>query len=63
MAKIEEKVEARRNFLKLASIGTVLGGAVAVTGTSAKAATSVEETKSGYRETEHVKAFYESTRF
>lgn len=63
MSKKQEKVEDRRNFLKLASLGTVLGGAVAVSGTSVQAATPVEETKSGYRETDHVNSFYESTRF
>lgn len=63
MAKKENKVEERRDFLKLASLGTVLGGAAAVTGTKAVAATPVEDTKSGYRETDHVKTFYESTRF
>ena len=63
MSKNEKKVEERRNFLKLASLGTVLGGAAAVTGTSAQAATPVEDTKSGYRETDHVNTFYESTRF
>ena len=63
MAKQDKDVEARRDFLKLASLGTVLGGAALATGSSAQAAEKIEEAGSGYRETAHVKAYYESTRF
>ena len=63
MAKKEESVEARRDFLKLASLGTVLGGAAIAAGGSAQAAETLEETGSGYRETAHVKSFYDTTRF
>lgn len=63
MAKTEKSVDARRDFLKLASLGTVLGGAALATGGTAQAAETVEDTGSGYRETTHVKAYYDSTRF
>ena len=63
MAKEEKGVEARRDFLKLASLGTVLGGAAIAAGTNAQAAETIDETASGYRESTHVKTYYESTRF
>lgn len=63
MAKEEKGVEGRRDFLKLASLGTVLGGAALATGGTAQASETVDETGSGYRETAHVKTYYESTRF
>ena len=63
MAKTDKEVEGRRDFLKLASVGTVLGGAALAVGGNAQAAETVEETGSGYRETAHVKAYYDSTRF
>ncbi len=63
MAKKEENVEGRRDFLKLASLGTVLGGAAIATGGTANAAESIEEPGSGYSETAHVKTYYDSTRF
>jgi len=63
MANNEKSVEARRDFLKLASLGTVLGGAVIAAGGSAQAAETHDEAGSGYRETAHVKTYYDSTRF
>ncbi len=63
MANDEKSVEARRDFLKLASLGTVLGGAAIATGGSAQASQTIDETGTGYRETAHVKTYYESTRF
>ena len=53
----------RRNFLKLAGVATVTGGAaLAVGGNEAEA--SVEQTsEQGYRETEHVRTYYDSARF
>ena len=53
----------RRDFLKLASLGTVTGGAALVAGTSAKADETEIEKGSGYRETEHVKTYYNLARF
>ena len=63
MAKTEKTVEARRDFLKLARLGTVLGGAALAVGSGAQAAETAEEAGSGYRETAHVKTYYDSTRF
>ncbi|MGI9354028.1 MAG: twin-arginine translocation signal domain-containing protein [Rhizobiaceae bacterium] len=63
MAKVEKGVEARRDFLKLASLGTVLGGAAIAAGGSVQAAEAPDETGSGYRETAHVRTYYDSTRF
>ncbi len=48
----------RRDFLKLASLGTVMTGATIVAGGSAQASEVEAPTGSGYRETEHVKAYY-----
>lgn len=63
MAKKEKTAEDRRDFLKLAGLGTVLGGAAIAAGGTAQASESVEDAGSGYRETEHVKAYYQSARF
>ena len=54
----------RRDFLKLAGVGAVAGGA-AVLGGPKKADAAAAEAPSGrgYRETEHVKKFYRSARF
>lgn len=59
----EKGATDRRDFLKLASLGTVATGATIVAGGSAQAS-SVEELKgSGYRETAHVKAYYDLAKF
>lgn len=63
MANEDKSVEGRRDFLKLASLGTVLGGAAAVVGGGAQAAETIGETGSGYRESAHVKTYYDSARF
>lgn len=62
MARKEETTTDRRSFLKLASVGTLAGGAAVVTGGTAQAA-EPEQTGSGYRESEHVKRVYELSRF
>ena len=64
MGKKHDKaeVEGRRDFLKLTSLGTVVGGAALVTG-SAKAADQESAERGGYRETELVKTYYETARF
>lgn len=64
MARIDEKpdVEGRRDFLKLTSLGTVLGGAGLVAGGSAEAADAATD-GGGYRETKHIKTYYELARF
>lgn len=52
----------RRQFLKLMGMGGVAGAAALATGASPAAAEKpVSET--GYRETAHVKKFYETARF
>ncbi|MEM8795445.1 MAG: twin-arginine translocation signal domain-containing protein [Pseudomonadota bacterium] len=63
MAHEKEKATDRRTFLKMASVGTLVGGAAAVTGTSANAAEDLEASTSGYRESDHVKKVYELSRF
>lgn len=59
----DKSVEDRRGFLKLATYGTVLGGAAIATGGAAQAATAPVEEGRGYRETEHVKTYYKLARF
>ena len=63
MAKSEKDVVERRDFLKLASLSAVIGGAAIVSGNDAKAAEVIDPTGSGYRETVHVKTYYDLARF
>lgn len=63
MAKTQETPvsDARRDFLKLATVGAPVAAAVtALGGSEAQAAAPTEL---GYRKTEHVKAYLESCRF
>lgn len=55
----------RRSFLKLAGASVVGGGAAAMTVAGPAAAETEAEPKPGelYRETEHVKRYYELARF
>ncbi|HET6519329.1 MAG TPA: twin-arginine translocation signal domain-containing protein [Geminicoccaceae bacterium] len=57
----------RRDFLKLAGLGGVAAGAAALVGVRRAEATAVEEAPgrggTGYRETEHVRRYYELARF
>ncbi|MBI2585391.1 MAG: twin-arginine translocation signal domain-containing protein [Rhodospirillales bacterium] len=55
----------RRDFLKAAGIAGGAAGvaAAALTTTSAKAATPQAGKGSGYRETEHIRKYYESARY
>ncbi len=53
----------RRGFLKLAGLGTVAGGAALVAGDKAVEAAESAKSQTGYRETDHVKAYYERARF
>ena len=55
--------ESRRNFLKLASVGTLAAGAAAVAGEPAEAADAESDATDGYRETKHVKTYYALARF
>ncbi|MEM9278329.1 MAG: twin-arginine translocation signal domain-containing protein [Pseudomonadota bacterium] len=60
----EEKIaEDRRDFLKMASLGTVAGGAVIATAGTVQAELLEEDKGSGYRETGHVKTYYELAKF
>ncbi|MFD1694704.1 twin-arginine translocation signal domain-containing protein [Roseibium aestuarii] len=52
----------RRDFLKLAGLGTLASGATLVAG-EAVAAETPSETAAGYRETDHVRKVYETARF
>ncbi len=54
----------RRGFLKLAGVGALTGGAMVAMGKSpAKASEKPVKSTGLYRETDHVKTYYESTRF
>jgi nitrous oxide reductase len=58
------KTAQRRDFLKLAGLGTLAGAAaVGGTGRKAQAATTKAPSGAGYQETEHVKKAYELSRF
>ena len=58
----EKGATDRRDFLKLASLGTVMTGATIVAG--GVQASEVEEAQgSGYRETAHVKTYYDLAKF
>ena len=65
MSKIDEKMLRRREFLKATGIAGAATGAavVALSGTSVKATELKAGTKSAYRETEHIKKYYELARF
>lgn len=65
MSKDQKKTPAgRRDFLKLACLGAVAGAAAATAGApKAEAKTAERPDGKGYRETAHVKKFYETARF
>jgi len=59
----------RRQFLKTLTAGGAVAGLAAVTASQAMAATSAEvgekpapDEKSGYRETDHIRTFYDTLR-
>jgi len=60
--KTDNGATGRRDFLKLAGLGTLASGATLVSG-QASAAEAPQQGASGYRETEHVKRAYETARF
>ncbi|MBQ73462.1 MAG: formate dehydrogenase [Gammaproteobacteria bacterium] len=64
MDKKKSATPSRREFLKTAGLGVgvaaVAGGVVSAD--DAEAATLQDEKKTGYRETEHVKKYYDSAR-
>ncbi len=62
--KSERTVADRRSFLKLAGLGTIAGGAACAVGTAPLAAREeLSEDGKLYRETEHIKTYYELARF
>ena len=61
-AKKMRQVADRRGFLKLAGASAVTGGTGAVAATPATAATEAGSKTALYRETEHVKRYYELAR-
>jgi len=63
--KKERSATGRREFLKLASLGTVVGGASLLMQDATAEAVEAKSAMGGkgYQETPHVKAFYDSTRF
>ena len=54
---------SRRNFLQLAGVGTVAGGVAALSAGEAAALEADEATGPGYRETQHIKTYYDSAKF
>jgi len=65
MSEKRQKAKAdRRGFLKLAGLSALSGGAMLTLGkTDAKASEAPVKSTGSYRETDHVKTYYESTRF
>jgi hypothetical protein len=61
--KSEGAVEDRRDFLKRSAVTAAAAGTVALAGKAASASENEVPVGAGYRETEHVKAFYNSARF
>lgn len=62
--KHEDKVaNERRNFIKMVGLGTITGGAAIATSGAVQADTLDEIEGSGYRETGHVKTYYDLARF
>lgn len=59
--QVEDAVADRRSFLKLAGASAAAGGA-ALLPAAAVAAEGARETTSLYRETEHVRRYYELAR-
>ena len=65
MANNNEKKGAddRRDFLKKAALSVAAAGTAAVASKSARADEALDTSGTGYRITDHVKAFYKSARF
>ena len=66
MKQSEQQASAiadRRSFLKLAAAGTVTGGAAIAAGTATAAPVPEASDDGRYRETAHVKRYYELARF
>ena len=59
----KDAVAGRRDFLKGSAVSVAAAGAVVVAGKTVSASEVEVPSGAGYRETEHVKAFYASARF
>ncbi len=59
----EKLVADRRDFLKMATVGTATSGIALVAGSAAVAKEELDVDTSGYQETGHVKAYYDLARF
>jgi hypothetical protein len=59
----EKQVAKRREFLKLAGLGSLSGAAVVAAGAMPAEAKSEPPQGDGYRESAHVKKVYELARF
>jgi hypothetical protein len=65
MRNDEKPASPRRAFIKLMGLGSVAGAAAATTAVATRTAQAADQqppTK-GYRETAHVKKFYDSAKF
>ncbi len=63
-AKCDRVNADRRGFLKLAGVGAAVGGVALVSGENvAEAGTAANETGRIYKETDHIKTYYELARF
>ena len=60
--QVEDAVADRRSFLKLAGASAAAGGAALLPAAAIAADATPTESTSLYRETEHVRRYYELTR-
>lgn len=60
--KEDSKASARRDFLKLSALGAAAAGA-AMAARPKQAEAAEAPSGRGYRETEHVRTYYETARF
>lgn len=58
----QKAIAKRRDFLKLVGLGSVVGAAALATGTAPAAADEAKPNSPGYRETEHIRKYYETAR-
>lgn len=64
MKDTDNKVTAdRRSFLKLIGAGAVTGGAVISASAAASASEGDKDRSGSYRETQHIKTYYDLARF
>lgn len=62
--KCDRAIADRRGFLKLAGVSAVAGGVALVSGKSpAEASTAADQTDRLYKQTDHIKTYYELARF